>query len=293
MRAAERRTGLSNWGDPSFIPRLQRWLGCIAADRALNGDGKKQLEAFTLRHACNRLELERLIARYPLIEQIQIRAPVIITGLPRSGTTALARKLAKERELRFLPYWRAIEPFSGFEDERMREARRQRKALGKISPEIIRLHDCAPDAFVDDTELQCLAFGSYAIEWHAHLPQWRDAYLAEDQTPVYRYMKRALQALTFLTGGSRRWIIKSPQHMEQLQALSNVFPDAELIVSIRDRREAERSMDRVMKAMSAAFRCHAFPQTYWKARFDVMMARYEAAKDIFENRSEIHVSEWS
>lgn len=292
MLFAERATGLSNWGERDFLHRLAIWLAAIASDRGLNDEGEREVNAWTFQHACNRLRLEALIAKHPEIEEIQIEAPIIVSGLPRSGTTALARALARNQsDSRWLPYWESIEPFSGFYNARVARARRRRDALRKISPTLADLHDCTEDAFVDDTELQCLAFGSYALEWHAHVPGWRDAYLASDQTPVYLYLKRALQALSFLRG-ARRWIIKSPQHMEQLQALANVFPDAVLMLSIREPRRALRSMDRVMAASATAFRSRPFPQTYWSERFDVMLARYDEGKRQFEGRRELDLAAW-
>jgi hypothetical protein len=293
MRFAERATGLSNWGSQDFIHRLALWLSSITSDRGLNSSGRAEVEAWTLRHACNRLRLERLIEQHPEILETEIREPVVVTGLPRSATTALASRLTVERDLRFLPVWQSLEPFSGEEQAKRRRATRQRDLLVKICPDLPRLHDCRADAFVDDTELQCLAFGSYALEWHCHAPAWRDACLSEDQEPVYRYLKRALQALSFLGNDDRRWIIKSPQHMEQLPTLAKVFPDAELIVSQRPRRSVDRSMDKVVKAMDRAFRLRAFPQTYWKQRFDAMLQRYEASKNIFEGRRELHAGSWS
>jgi hypothetical protein len=65
------------------------------------------------------------------------------------------------------------------------------------------------------------------------LPSWRDAYKARDQTPSYRYLRRLLQALQFQRGGTR-WVLKSPQHLEQLGPLTTVFPDATVVFTHRD-----------------------------------------------------------
>lgn len=95
------------------------------------------------------------------------------------------------------------------------------------------IHEMSPDYVSEDIELQCLDFGSYYIEWRIHAPRWRDFYLAADQTPVYRYMKKALQVLTYLRGPNR-WVLKCPQHMEQLVPLFEVFPDATVAINHRD-----------------------------------------------------------
>jgi hypothetical protein len=65
------------------------------------------------------------------------------------------------------------------------------------------------------------------------VPRWRDYYFAHDQTPHYAYLKRVLQALQWLRGPDR-WILKSPQHMEQLGPLIDTFPDATVVITHRD-----------------------------------------------------------
>jgi len=65
------------------------------------------------------------------------------------------------------------------------------------------------------------------------MPAWRDYYLAHDQTPHYGYLRKVLQALQWLRGG-KRWVLKSPQHIEQFPALHATFPDATFVVTHRD-----------------------------------------------------------
>jgi hypothetical protein len=62
---------------------------------------------------------------------------------------------------------------------------------------------------------------------------WRDHFVARDQTPSYRYLRTVLQVLTFLRGGER-WVLKTPQHLEQIPVLLRVFPDATFVVTHRD-----------------------------------------------------------
>ena len=75
-------------------------------------------------------------------------------------------------------------------------------------------------------EIQLLAndFSTMLFETLAHVPRWRDYYLAHDQTPHYEYLETQLKAMQFLRGG-RRWLLKSPQHLEQLPVLNKVFPE--------------------------------------------------------------------
>lgn len=85
----------------------------------------------------------------------------------------------------------------------------------------------------EECELQGPDFGGYMLEWVANVPRWRDHYLAEDQTPRYEYMKLVLKALQWQRG-PERWVLKSPQHLEQLGPLMSTFPDATIVVTHRD-----------------------------------------------------------
>ena len=75
----------------------------------------------------------------------------------------------------------------------------------------------------------------------APMPTWREHYLAHDQTPHYEYMRTVLKALQFLRGGDR-WVLKSPQHLEQFGPLIATFPDATVVVTHRDPASVVASM---------------------------------------------------
>jgi hypothetical protein len=85
----------------------------------------------------------------------------------------------------------------------------------------------------EEIELQLPDFSSYQLEWVARAPRWRDYYLSHDQTRHYEYMKSVLQILQWYQPRPR-WILKSPQHLEQLGPLLTTFPDATIVVTHRD-----------------------------------------------------------
>ena len=95
------------------------------------------------------------------------------------------------------------------------------------------MHDRFPEAIEEEVEVLDLDFAAYVLEWHARVPGWRDYYLGLDQTRHYGYLKKVLQALTFLRG-PRTWVLKSPQHCEQLGPLMATFPDATVAFTHRD-----------------------------------------------------------
>ena len=79
------------------------------------------------------------------------------------------------------------------------------------------------------------------FETQALMPSWRDHFKAEDQTPSYEYLRTVLQVLQWLRGGTR-WVLKSPQHLEQFGPLVATFPDATFVVTHRDPASVTVSM---------------------------------------------------
>jgi hypothetical protein len=98
------------------------------------------------------------------------------------------------------------------------------------------MHPMNPDHIHEELELMGPDFASYNFEWLCQCPRWRDHYYASDQTPHYEYMKTVLKILTWQDGddgSNTRWVLKCPQHPEQLTVLHKVFPDATIAVTHR------------------------------------------------------------
>jgi len=238
---ARQETGLSSFGDEEFLDRMAVWLQAVGEDAELGAIGRVGVHRDILRYAKNRLRFEDLIARHPEILDERIERPIIIAGLPRSGTTHLLNLIAADTRLRSLRYWESVEPIpipgeapgEDGVDPRLARCRENYAQQDMIMPLLKNMHDMAPEHVHEEIELQCIDFSSYELEWIATVPRWRDYYLAHDQRPSYDYMKNVLKALQWLRG-PKRWILKSPQHMEQLGPLMDTFPDATVAITHRD-----------------------------------------------------------
>ena len=103
------------------------------------------------------------------------------------------------------------------------------------------MHEMEPEARHEEIQLLALAFSTMLFEASYFVPSYRDWYRATDQTPAYRYLRRMLQALQWLRG-PRRWLLKSPQHLEQLGPLLRVFPDVRIVQTHRDPVRVTASM---------------------------------------------------
>lgn len=241
LEAAEKQTGLRDFGPDDFRERLRVWLESVEEDIELGPVGRVGIFRDCVRYAASRLRLEHLLRRHPEIHDVEIRRPIIIAGLPRSGTTHLLNLISADRRLRSLPYWESVEPVpdpneapaSGGIDPRRARCGRSWDFQDQLMPLLKNMHEMSPDHVHEEIELQGPDFSSYILEWIATVPRWRDYYLSHDQTPHYAYMKKMLQALQWLRGPDR-WILKSPQHMEQLGPLMATFPDATVAITHRD-----------------------------------------------------------
>jgi hypothetical protein len=241
LSAAQRQTGLSDFGADDFRIRLRVWLQAVNDNDRLGPLGRLGLYGNCVRFLANRLRLEDLLRRRPEILDVPIRAPIIVAGLPRSGTTHLLNLLAADARLRSLPYWEALEPIPARGEGPGRDGRDPRylrcaEQYARVSqrlPLLAAMHDMPPEHIHEEVELLDLDVASYQLEWVCLAPGWRDYYLSLDARPHYAYMKKVLQALQWLRGPDR-WVLKSPQHLEQLPALLATFPDATIVLTHRD-----------------------------------------------------------
>ncbi|ORB84663.1 sulfotransferase family protein [Mycobacterium kansasii] len=224
-----------------FGGRLAAHVAAIDGDTGLTQLTRGTLRQRVIRLLRNRLSLTDLIKRYPEIESIPIERPFIVVGMPRSGTTHLVNLIAADPRRRALPYWESQEPIPARGqgpdifgvDPRYARAKQEHDALMVTAPVVAAMHDRFPEAIEEEVELLDLDMASYVLEWHARVPDWRDYYLGLDQNLHYAYLKKVLRALTFLRG-PRTWVLKSPQHCEQLGALMATFPDATVVFTHRD-----------------------------------------------------------
>lgn len=239
LATARERAGCDDFGDPSFRSRLDAMVAAVEADRGLGPLGRLAIHQRTTRLLTSRLLVGDLLRRHPEILDVRLPAPIVVIGLPRSGTTHLVNLIAADTRLRSLPYWESLEPCPPADGsdvdglERLSRCRRSYDAQIQMVPLLRAMHHQYPTAIEEEIELEDIDFASYTLEWLTRVPAWRDFYLTLDQTEHYGYMKQVLQVLTFLRGPNR-WVLKSPQHLEQIPALVATFPDATFAITHRD-----------------------------------------------------------
>lgn len=283
-----------------FAGRLSAYAGAVDADTGLTQLGRGTQRSRIVRLLRNRISLADLIKRYPEIESIEIEKPIIVVGMPRSGTTHLVNLLAADRRRRALPYWESQEPIPARGrgpdvfgvDPRYGRARAEHDAMLANMPLVAAMHDQFPEAIEEEVELLDLDFASYIVEWLARVPSWRDTYLALDQRKHYAYMKKVLQALTFFRG-PQTWVLKSPQHSEQLPALMETFPDATVAFTHRDPVAVIQSTVTMMAYADRLRRRSIDPEwliDYWTDRIHRLLSAGVRDRDLVPAERSIDIS---
>ena len=239
VAAARRASGLHAFVDESFREPLRRLLTSLEEEADLHPLGRMMLRHSLVRALVNRLRLEDLNDRHPEIAEQPVEAPVFIVGLQRTGTTLLHRLLTCEPRLRPLLSWEALNPAPfrgrrarGDRDPRMRLAEIAERGLRYLSPEFFAIHPVMAHAPEEDVLLLDMSFVSPTADATLRVPTY-SAWLRDvDQRPAYRYFRRLIQLLLWQRQG--RWLGKTPHHLENLDALLEVFPDARIIHTHRD-----------------------------------------------------------
>jgi hypothetical protein len=248
-RQASDETGLTDFGDRDYEGRLDVLLADVRGLRALTPAGRLNLHTQFVGLLRNRLLLVDRLRRHPEIHEIELVPPIVIAGLPRTGTTHLHNLLAANPALRTLPYWESLEPFpmpgeAGAEPD-PRRARTDAAVwfVNLAMPLFPRMHEMTTDHVHEEIQLLAIDFSTMYFETLVDVPAWRAYYQSHDQAPHYRFLRTVLQALLHERGPvDARWLLKSPQHLEQLPVLAEVFPDATVVLTHRDPVEVVVSM---------------------------------------------------
>jgi hypothetical protein len=281
-------TGLTDFGPDDYRERLDVFLAALREIGGLHGPGVVNFHAQLLQWLKNRLLLTDLLARHPEIYDIELLPPVVIAGLPRTGTTHLHNLLAAATTFRTIPYWESVEPFPlpaemGVEpDPRKTRMDAAVEFMNAVMPHFPLMHEMTTEHAHEEIQLLANDFSTMLFETLAYVPRWRDYYLAHDQTPSYQHLAIQMKALQFLRGG-RRWLLKSPQHLEQLPVLDGVFPGAIVVCTHRDPVPVALSMI-AMLTYTARMHCSPVPvqeiATSWVNRLQMMLDALVHDRDV-------------
>lgn len=243
-QAIERSGGLADFGGGGYREALTVLCAALEEEANLSAQGRVLMHEKIVAQLVNRLAIEDYCRRYPEILAQRIDDPVVIVGLPRTGTTLLQRALAVDPRFYSAAFWetRYPAPLPGQAShdpaQRIALARDEVDMMIKYMPQILAIHPL--DAMQADEEFMLMEHSFMcAMDSYVNVPSYTAWLDRQDQTPVYDYLKKMLQFLQWqkLQRGepaAQRWILKTPQHLHTLELLFKVFPRAKVVLTHRD-----------------------------------------------------------
>jgi hypothetical protein len=240
--AARKRAKLDDFGPDTFRDGLAALTESLDHEAGLSPLGRMMARQLVIQLLVTRLRLFELLRLHPEITDEPIESPVFIIGLPRTGTTHLHTAMSHDERLRSMPYWESLDPVpdphaaprpEGKPDPRIARCAQGLRLVHYGLPLMPAMHELTAEGPHEEIQLLAVEFETMFFEAGYNVPSYVDWYRSHDQTASYRLMRTLLQAMQWLRGG-RRWVLKSPQHLEQLPVLLDVFPDAVVVQTHRD-----------------------------------------------------------
>jgi Sulfotransferase family len=254
---ARAATGLDDLGAGSWREGLERYLAALAAEADLTELGAMALEAQIVANLTNRLRVTAWRAEHPELAHQRIERPIVVLGLPRTGTTLVSELLHRDPANRSLLRWEAASsvppPRAGelTTDPRIDEARAGAAAMDALNPGFKAIHYEAPDGPTECVAVLAQDFKSLLWSVIAHVPSYDAWLLGCDESSAYRYHRDVLELLQSDAPG--RWALKTPHHCLALDALVSQYPDARLVMTHRDPVTVMGSVCSLTRSLSGTF----------------------------------------
>lgn len=278
--AAARRAGLRDFGPRSYREGLCALTRSLEREAELHDLGRLHFHRVIVECLVNRLRLVAARRAQPALDHAPLRPPLIVCGLPRSGTTFLHRLLSLAEDARPLALWELQQPLPGpGPDRRLASARRRLGHLRRLaSLSVDAQHYVRPELPDECTYLFRPSFASLLL-WQAPAYEWFDWFTRCDMAQPYRDYRLLLSALC--PDVRRRLTLKDPGHTGNLPELFAVLPEAMVVQLHRDPVEAVPSLHKLTLTMHAVLSRRvdmprvAEANTRW---IEAMLARNLAAR---------------
>ncbi|MGH3716207.1 MAG: sulfotransferase family protein [Micromonosporaceae bacterium] len=279
--SATKLTGLDDFGDDGYREGLGVLLDSLARDAALTPLGNTIWRADLRGTLVARLLTEAAWRQHPAYADVPVERPIFVTGLSRTGTTALHRLLAADPAHQGLEVWltdvpQPRPPRDTWPDNPIYQRIQAGYARHHAeNPEYAGVHFISADSVEECWRLlrQCLTSVSY--ECLAHVPAYSRWLAAQDWTGAYARHRRTLQ-LTGLPDAGKRWVLKNPSHLFALDALLAVYPDALVIQTHRDPRTAIASTCSLSLASTTGWSTGFTPEVIGRSQLDLWSRGLEA-----------------
>jgi Sulfotransferase family len=242
IEAATEETGLTEFGGDSFVDGLERLVDSLESEAELNEMGETIFGLRVNAALVNRLRVEETYASHPEIDAGNVAGPIVILGLPRTGTTATSQLIAADPAVRSLRLWESGSPVPPPESEaagtdpRIADTEAGLQMMYEMFPRMRSLHFETATGPTECIDLLSMEFRTAHFDGMAQVPSYTDWVVDCDMTGAYGYHKRVLKLLQWHSPPNL-WHLKTPIHMLSLGALVEAYPEAMFLWTHRDPAE--------------------------------------------------------
>ena len=284
IAAASAQTGLTNIGDPAMLEGLGILLKSYAEEANLSERGSQIAHGAVIATVANRMRVEDWIKQHPEVLEKPVEKPMFVFGLPRTGTTLTINLLASDPARRCFLRWEAFDTVPPPSPAELHAGPRYEKAQAQIEfslkhmPHISAIHHEEGDSPTECQFSMSPSFCAQVYDSQFAMPSYHDWFLYKaDYRPAFRYQKRLFQVLQSAAPG--RWTLKNPWHPLFLDALTEIYPDAQLVMTHRDPVEVVGSACSLLKAVRPIYSDAVDNREIGRVlleTFDVMIERQNA-----------------
>lgn len=239
---AAQATGLSDFGDGSYHSNLQFLLDCYEDEARFGEQGRLltlQSLVDCLKGRLYSTHHQALLAVDAGIVSRSIERPLVIAGLPRTGSTALHKMIAADPGSQALEYWLGCEPDVRPERSEWPSHPSYRTALANLdkiyqgAPEFRAAHSMKAGEADECRLLFMQDFLNVSFSFNATIPSFEDWLFEQDMQPAYARYRDNL-VLIGANDRDKRWVLKNSSHLFALPALERTFPDVCLVQTHRN-----------------------------------------------------------
>ena len=247
MDTACRNTGFDDFGSDEWLEGFQVFLKALDEEAGLHMMGRLMTRSDILRWLEARLGIEAAYAQHPEIENEVIDRPVIVTGLPRSGTSILFELLAQDNQFGSPRNWEIMFPYpppetANYEtDPRIARCEHLVSQWSRVAPTYASMHEMGANIPNECIVAMSCTFLSENLPGQYQIPSYNQWYYQQNLDYAYAYYKRMLKVLQW-KNPRQHWLLKAPSHLGNLPVLLRNFPDARVVISHRDPLVAQASV---------------------------------------------------
>jgi hypothetical protein len=234
------RAGLDDFGGDSWREGLGLLVESCESAPGVNPGGREFVYGQFVDALWNRLRVVDYVKRHPEVLDEQVERPLVVLGLPRTGTSLASYLLDQDPLRRSLLTWEAEDSVPPSTPDTLRTDPRCLKkkaelevlAEGLKAANIPLVHWDEADGPTECVFVQNQDFKSYLWEAFMPTPSYADWLLHTDMTSAYAYERMVLQVLQSRAPGT--WSLKMPSHAVYIETLLATYPDVRIVWAHRD-----------------------------------------------------------